>query len=127
MQFAYCVLYVEDVAATLEFYEKAFGLKTKVLHESGDYGELAVGETALSFSSHKLMREIGKSPGRPKPDAPTFEIAFTTDDVAKAMKQAVNNGARVVQEVEEMPWGQTTAYVRDPNDFLVELCTPIGG
>jgi lactoylglutathione lyase len=25
-----------------------------------------------------------------------------------------------------MPWGQTVAYVRDNNGFLVELCTPMG-
>ena len=125
MDFSYCVLYVEDVSATLDFYQRAFGLETKFLHESGDYGELAVGATSLSFSSLKLMREIGKTPARPKPQDPTFEIAFTTDDVTAALKRAVEAGASEVQGVEKMPWGQTTAYVNDPNGFFVELCTPM--
>jgi len=30
-----------------------------------------------------------------------------------------------VQPPEAMPWGQTTAYVTDPNGFLVEICTPV--
>lgn len=25
---------------------------------------------------------------------------------------------------ERQPWGQTVSYVRDPDGFLVELCTP---
>jgi catechol 2,3-dioxygenase-like lactoylglutathione lyase family enzyme len=40
MKLGYTILYVPDVAASLAFFEKAFGLKTRFLHESGTYGEL---------------------------------------------------------------------------------------
>jgi len=30
-----------------------------------------------------------------------------------------------VSEPETKPWGQTVAYVRDRNGFLVELCSPM--
>ncbi len=126
MQFAYTILYVEDVAATLAFYEKAFGFKQKMLHESGDYGELETGATTISFSSLRLMREIGKNPRPPLAGTPSFEIAFTANNVAKAFAKAVEAGAKPVQPPEQMPWGQTTAYVTDINGFLVEICTPIG-
>lgn len=125
MQFRYTILYVEDVAKTIEFYERAFGLHRKMIHECGDYGELATGDTILSFSSKALMKQIGKSPGDVDPSAPTFEIAFETEAVAEQLKRAVESGATLVQEAEEMPWGQTTAYVRDINGFLVELCTAV--
>ena len=46
MKFGYTILYVPDVPATLRFYEAAFGLKTRFLHEGGDYGELETGSTA---------------------------------------------------------------------------------
>ena len=49
MQLGYTILYVPDVPATLKFYEAAFGLTTRFLHESGDYGELETGSTALAF------------------------------------------------------------------------------
>jgi len=123
MKFAYTIFYVEDVAATLAFYEKAFGLKQKMLHESGDYGELETGATTLSLSSLRLMKEIGKNPGTPDPGKPVCEIAFIVADVQVAFDRAVKAGATPVQKVEEMPWGQTTAYVHDNNGFLVELCT----
>ncbi len=121
----YTILYVDDVADTLDFYERAFGLKRAFLHESGDYGELSTGETKLAFSSTALMRRLGKAPGRPAVEAPVFEIAFETDDVHAAFDRAVEAGAQPVQQVREEPWGQTTSYVSDPNGYLVEICSPV--
>ena len=125
MQFRYTILYVDDVTTTIEFYERAFGFQRKMIHEAGDYGELATGNTVLAFSSKVLMRQIGKSPGDVDPSSPTFEIAFETENVAEGLKSAIEAGATLVQEAEEMPWGQTIAYVRDINGFLVELCTVV--
>ena len=125
MKFGYSILYVDDVASTLDFYGKAFGLATRYMHESGSYGELETGATALAFVSHTLLRQIGKTPQAPVLDAPTGEIALVTDDVAAAVARAIDAGARLVQEAKAMPWGQTIAYVGDLNGFLVELCTPI--
>ncbi len=125
MQFGYTILYVDDVASTLDFYGKAFGLSTRMLHESGGYGELETGATALAFASRALLREMGKNPQPPAIGAPTSEIALVTDDVAAAVKRAVAAGAALVHEPMDMPWGQTIAYVGDLNGFLVELCTPV--
>jgi len=126
MQFSYTIVYVEDVLKTIAFYESAFGFQRRFVHEAGDYGELDTGATALAFSSLRLMAELGKNPQRTSADAPTFEIAFTTPDVAAAVQRAVDAGARMVQAPAQMPWGQTVAYVADINGALVELCTPMG-
>ncbi|EIU1655514.1 MULTISPECIES: VOC family protein [Pseudomonadota] len=125
MIFKYTILYVDDVAASLAFYERAFGLTQGFLHDSGDYGELATGGTKLAFSSRTLMRTLGKETGRPAVDAPVFEIAFETDDVDAACKRALDAGARLVQGVRQEPWGQTTSYVADPDGYLVEICSPV--
>ncbi|WP_163390210.1 VOC family protein [Enterovibrio norvegicus] len=125
MKFKYTILYVEDVAATLAFYENAFGMKTAMLHESGDYGELSSGDTTLSFSSLALMAQLGKNPSRGDGRAPCFEIAFETEEVEKSLNKATAAGAVLVQDVEHMPWGQTTAYMKDLNGFLVEICSSI--
>ena len=50
LNFAYTILYVDNVDETLSFYESAFGFKRKFLHESGDYGELESGATTLAFA-----------------------------------------------------------------------------
>jgi catechol 2,3-dioxygenase-like lactoylglutathione lyase family enzyme len=126
MKFGYTILYVDDVAATLAFYGKAFGLPTRFLHDSGGYGELETGATALAFASRAMLRELGKTPQPPALDQPASEIALVTDDVAAAAGRAVAAGATLVQSPEAMPWGQTIAYVGDINGFLVELCTAMG-
>ena len=125
MKFKYAILYVRNVAETLAFYEKAFGFSRAMLHESGDYGELDTGNTALAFSSVALMTSLGKTPGVPDVKAPVFEIAFETDNVHSALDAAINAGATLVQSVKDEPWGQTTAYVTDMNDYLVEICSPV--
>lgn len=127
MKLKYTILYVEDVAKTLDFYVAAFGMEIGFMHESGDYGELKTGTTTLSFSSLQLMKDIGKPAVAANSDAPCFEIGLETEDVAQALKKALTAGAALVQDVEEMPWGQTTAYVNDINGFLVEICSPVNG
>ncbi|TCP39923.1 VOC family protein [Rhodovulum marinum] len=127
MKFRYTILYVDDVPATLDFYTRAFGLEPGFLHESNAYGELATGNTRLAFSSRDLMTQLGKTPGRPDPNGPVFEIALETDDVAAAVDRAQAAGATIIQAPRAEPWGQTTAYVTDPNGYLVELCSPVGG
>ena len=74
MQLGYTILYVPDVPATLKFYEAAFGLVTRFLHDSGDYGELETGSTALAFSSHRLMQQLGKTRRLPAPQHPALRL-----------------------------------------------------
>lgn len=125
MIFKYTILYVDDVAASLAFFERAFGFKRGFLHESGDYGELSTGETKLAFASTELMQNLGKNPKSPKPDAPVFELAFETDDVRAALAKALKAGASLVQDLREESWGQTTSYVSDPNGYLIEICSVV--
>jgi catechol 2,3-dioxygenase-like lactoylglutathione lyase family enzyme len=127
MQLGYTILYVENVQRSLDFYEAAFGLQTKFLHDSGDYGELNTGSTTLAFSSHQLIRQLGKKPSKSDAHSPCFEIALVTTDVAAAVQKAVAAGAELIQQPQDMPWGQTIAYVADQDGVLVEICTPVGG
>lgn len=126
MKLGYTILYVDDVRRSVDFYTRAFGLAVKFVHEGGDFGELDTGGTSLAFSSRQLMTQLGKNPSRADARAPCFEIALTTDDVPAAVERAVAAGAELIQRPEVMPWGQTVAYVADPDGFLVELCTPVG-
>ncbi len=127
MKFGYTIIYVPDVPAALAFYERAFGLARRFVDPSSTYGELATGETLLAFASEALPKQRGMSvrPNRPAEPAPGVEIALVTDDVSAAYAQALRAGAAAVHPAEQMPWGQTVAYVRDPSGVLVELCSPV--
>jgi lactoylglutathione lyase len=126
MRFGYTILYVADVAASLEFYERAFDQRRAMLHESGQYGELDTGETTLAFASHELAAANLPQAFRPPIAEETpFEVCFVTDDVAAAHKRALDAGAIPVSEPQRKPWGQEVAYVRDPDGTLIELATPV--
>lgn len=126
MKFGYTILYVDDVEGAIAFYEKAFGLKRRVIDPTGQYGELETGETLLAFVSVELAHENLPSGFRQNrlDELPSgFEIAFICDDVAKAYEVAVANGAKGFCPPEQKPWGQMVAYVRDPYGILVELAS----
>ena len=55
----YVILYVNDVAASLHFYEQAFGLARRFFNdeEGKAYGELESGPARLAFASLALARE----------------------------------------------------------------------
>lgn len=130
MKLGYTIIYVPQVAKSLEFFDNAFGLKTKFLHESGDYGELETGETTLAFASHALGLSNfpkGYMAASESRQPLGFEIALTTSDVKAAYDRSLASGAESIRAPEQKPWGQTVAYVRCPDGTLVELCTPIGG
>jgi lactoylglutathione lyase len=128
MRLGYTILYTPDVAASLAFFETAFGLQRRFLHEGGDYGELATGETTLAFAAHTLGAAhfpTGYIRAH-ESDLPLgMEIALVTPDVAAAHSKAISAGAREMKAPETMPWGQTVSWLRCPDGCLVELCTPM--
>lgn len=127
MQFGYVILYVDEVETTVAFYEKAFGLKRTMVVEN-EFGELDTGTTKLSFAAKAHVAKLFSIPVQsagPKAAAPPVEVAFVTDDVRGGVDRAVAAGAVLVAEPAQKPWGQTVAYVRDNNGFLVEICTPV--
>ena len=129
MRFGYTILYVRDVAASVELYERAFGLRRRFVHESGEYAELETGATALALASHELAESnLGGVFHRPKGEAnaTAFEVCFVTEDVAAAYGRAVREGAEAVTAPQTKPWGQDVAYVRDLDGNLIELASPSG-
>ncbi len=128
MKFGYTIIYVANVAETLAFYEQAFGFKTHFLHESGQYGELATGQTRLAFASLELgtLNFDGHySPVSPHAVPPGIELGFVTENVAAAYAKAIAAGAAPIHAPLEKPWGQTVAYVRSQEGTLIELCSPL--
>ena len=95
MRLGYVIAYVADVDATIEWWERAFGLGRR-------------------FVAHD-----------PSGPPAAFEIALVDDDVHAAHARALEAGARELAAPKQKPWGQTVSYVRDPNGVLVELCSPM--
>jgi predicted enzyme related to lactoylglutathione lyase len=129
MKLGYAIIYVADVVATVDFYERAFGVPRRFVHKNGLYAELDTGQTALAFAGEEMadMNGVTVRPNRLEETAAGIEIAFVTDDPDAAYAQALAAGAIAVSPPKTKPWGQIVAYVRDCNGCLVEICSPVGG
>lgn len=121
-----CVMvYVEDIAATTAFYEKAFGLKPRTLDLEQGYAQMDTGDAALAFAIETAGLHDGATMrlNRAGEASVAVQIAFVVDDVHAAWERAMAAGCSVVRPLVERPWGQTLGTLRDLNGILIELGT----
>jgi catechol 2,3-dioxygenase-like lactoylglutathione lyase family enzyme len=120
MRLGAVIVYMEDVARAVEFYERAFGLERGDV-QGEQYSELrGSAETKLSFAARSFIEE--QLPGHGKPPE-GFELTLVADDVQAAFDRAVAAGATPLKEPHEQPWGQVVSYVADPEGTIVEICS----
>lgn len=127
MKLGYTILYVKDVPRSVAFYEDAFGLTRRFVHEAGMYAEMDTGSTTLSFAANGLAKS--NLPGGFQENSLSalpagFEIAFISEDVPAAYERALAAGAIAVSPPKSKPWGQIVAFVRDKDGIVVEICSP---
>ena len=128
MKFSYTIIYVRDVLQTVAFYEKAFNLKQRFIHESNQYAEMETGETTIAFASNQLAQSnlpSGFQENSLLNPPHGMEIGFVVDDVTTSFNCAVEAGAVTVVQPKIKPWGQTVAYVRDLDGVLISINSPM--
>jgi uncharacterized glyoxalase superfamily protein PhnB len=118
-------LYVDDVAAYLQFLSKAFGFETR-MHEvdPGDpehvHAEVALGG-AVVMVGHASPKWGTASPRR----LPALHsgIYVSVDDVDAHFRRARAAGARIESEPEDQAWGDRMYTARDPEGNQWYLAT----
>lgn len=127
MKLGYTIIYVADVADTVTFYEAAFGLSCRFIHESNLYAEMETGDTVLAFAGNEAaeMNGLAILPNDPTDLPAGWEICFITDDVETAFDHALSKGCNSVSPPSRKPWNQTVSYVRDLNGCIVEIASPV--
>jgi len=116
----YVVLIVEQLDRALDFYVEVLGLSLG--HRSGPYAQLNTGTTRLALYERAAMAEtLGLALRAPAQNAPGFELGFKVSDVDAAFSALLKQGAPAVIPPTDRHWGQRTAYVRDPDGYLIEL------
>ena len=104
MRLGYTVLYVPDVERTVSFYEDAFGLDRRFVHESGDYAEMETGQTALAFASNDLASSNLEAAYRP---ADTY--ARFSERCNRAAVPSPCHPERSAAESKDLLWGDVQA------------------
>lgn len=135
MKLGYVIIYVKSVPESLTFYQDAFNLQTKFCVPSNEYGELALNDgTVLAFADEQFIASsIAADFRRNRRDEQSHagaQISLVIDEsqgetVDSCIAQALAAGAIMVKEPQVKPWGQTVAYIKDCNGFIVEICTPV--
>lgn len=117
----YVVLFVEDLERALEFYGTTLGLQVR--HRAEGYAELAVDGPRFALLERRRVPEIvGLQEGvRPPSGAHEGEIAFLVEDVDAVYSELRASGARFVCPPTDRPWGQRSAYLKDPDGHLIEI------
>jgi PhnB protein len=112
-------LVVDDAAAAIDFYVKAFGA-TEYIRMPGPDGKLIHASVEINVTMVMLNDDFpemngGKSmtPTSLGGTPVTLHLQFA-DDVDARFKQAVDAGATVVAELEDQFWGDRYGVVRDP-------------
>lgn len=125
LKLGYIILYVEDLEKTKQFYGELLGLNLK--NEFGTYIEYDTGSTILSMNTRENGRELTDLPiPAGFREEQTMELGFVTEDVEGTIEKARKAGVRILLEPVKKPWGQTVAYMEDPDGHYIEICTPIG-
>ena len=127
VRFSHTTVYVNRVAETLAFWERAFGVEPRLVDPGGDYAELDTGGTRLAFVSHRWVVTLFDASYR-ESDADRrpigVEVGFEVGDVDAAVERAAAAGARVLAEPVDRPGGGRVARVRDGDGLIVALSSP---
>lgn len=124
LTFATAVIYADDVAATVAFYERAIGLAPSYYDRQLGFALLGAEQTVAvaSHAAGALMLEAGYVPAQHGRVRGT-ELAFWAEDVPAAFEAAVHAGATALTPPRVMPWGQTVAYVEAPEGTILGFLT----
>jgi PhnB protein len=119
-------LIVDDAAAAIEFYKKAFGATElmRMPKPNGKIGhaEIKIGDSPIMLADEapevgaRSPRTIGGSP---------VSILLYVDDVDSTFTKAVNGGAKVQRPVADQFYGDRTGGVEDPFGHLWYIATHV--
>lgn len=122
-------LVVDDAAAAIDFYVKAFGA-TELGRVPGPDGKLVHAALTINGSTVMLNDDFpefndGKSTTPTALGGTPVTIHLTVTDVEAKFAKAVEAGAEVVMPLEDQFWGDRYGMVRDPFGHQWSLGQPV--
>jgi len=119
-------LAVDNATEAIEFYKKAFGAKERV-RMPGPNGKIGHAELELGDSVLMLADPFPQFSARPPKElgGTTTSIFMYSEDVDAAVKKAVEAGATVLMEPDDMFWGDRFGSVSDPFGHVWSIATHI--
>ena len=121
-------LTVRDAAASLAFYERAFGFQ-RVNAMSGPDGtiqhaEMRYQDVTIMFSPEGAFGNTCKAPATSRAECPLTLYVYCPDVDAMAQR-ARQGGAQVLSEPADMFWGDRMSRLKDPDGYVWSFATNV--
>ena len=113
-------LFVEDLAATREFYERVFGLP--VVFEDPDSAVFRFGTMLVNLLKTTAAPELIEPATVAPPEAGSrFQFTIDVDDVDAMCAELAARGVKLLNGPIDRPWGVRTASFQDPGGHIWEI------
>jgi lactoylglutathione lyase len=114
------ILYVSDLAASVEFYRDVAGLEHRFT--DAGYAEFGTGTTRFALYERRRAEWLTGHPVTPGPAGEVVLIVGDVDAVAAVLR---DRGVPLLAEPVDRPWGHRTLHIADPDGFVVEFAQEI--
>jgi catechol 2,3-dioxygenase-like lactoylglutathione lyase family enzyme len=130
MKFSNVRLLVSDFKKCFRFYTKELGLEAVWGDENGCYASFKVAEGIEGlaiFVSDFMAPAVGNADkSLPAGFREKSMVSFEVENVDAAYQTFRSKGLQFINEPTDMPdWGMRVVHLRDPEDNLIELFTPL--
>jgi catechol 2,3-dioxygenase-like lactoylglutathione lyase family enzyme len=113
-------LFVEDLAATKQFYLEVFGLP--VVFEDDDSVVFKFGSTLVNLLKATAARELIEPAHVASSEAGSrLQFTIEVDDVDAMCAQLTSRGVELLNGPMDRPWGVRTASFKDPGGHIWEI------
>jgi PhnB protein len=119
-------LAVDDAAAAIEYYKRAFGAKERERMDGPD-GKIGHAELEIGDSLVMLSDPFPQGSTRPPSElgGTSASVFLYVDDVDSVVQKAVDSGASVTMEVADQFWGDRFGTITDPFGHVWSIATHI--
>ncbi|GHD04028.1 VOC family protein [Zhihengliuella salsuginis] len=121
MQFAATRIITDDVDGLVAFYEAATGITADRLHPM--FAELRTPSGMLAIASTATVPLLGDNAAEARANR-SIALDFLVDDVDATYDTLQGVVDVFVNEPTDMPWGNRSLLVRDPDGNLINFFTP---
>ena len=118
-------MFVDDIAVTKAWYERAFELT--VLFEDDESVSFRLDNTIINFLViTDAPNLVGPAPVAPSGSGARAQLTIWVDDADAVCAQLAERGVVLINGPIDRPWGQRTACLADPDGHLWEIAQTIG-
>ncbi|MDA0567281.1 VOC family protein [Streptomonospora sp. S1-112] len=121
MRLAATRIFTDDLDALVAFYETATSIGAARLHPM--FAELRTPSGTLALAASATVPLLGEGVAEARANR-SVALDFLVEDVDATYRALRDVVADVVNEPTDMPWGNRSLLVRDPDGNLVNFFTP---